>query len=77
MIRLLLRRGGLSVFKGLMSFLGIDCGPVRLPQACVATLSGRRARRKLIRVTGRTAKEVVAQISALATPEVKNTRRDN
>lgn|SRR5512143_1256086 len=50
---------------------------LRLPQACVAILSGRRARRKLIRVTGRTAKEVVAQISALATTEVKNTRRDN
>ena len=48
---------------------------LRLPQACVAILSGRRARRKRIRVTGRTAAEVVAQISTLASSEVKNTRR--
>lgn len=48
---------------------------LRLPQACVAILSGRRARRKLIRVTGRTAKEVVAKISAMTSSEGINTRR--
>ena len=50
---------------------------LRLPQACVAILSGQRARRKLIRVTGRTAAEVMARISTLANSEVKKTRRHN
>ena len=50
---------------------------LRLPQACVAILSGQRARRKLIRVTGRTAAEVVAQITALASPDGRKTRRQN
>jgi uncharacterized protein len=48
---------------------------LRLPQACVAILSGRRARRKRIRVTGRTAAEVVAQIESLASSQGKNSRR--
>ena len=39
---------------------------LRLPQACIAILRGRKSRRKLIRVTGRSAAETVAKIRALA-----------
>jgi uncharacterized protein (TIGR00251 family) len=41
---------------------------LRLPQACVVILSGQRARRKLLRVTGRSAEETIAQIKTLAAP---------
>jgi uncharacterized protein (TIGR00251 family) len=46
---------------------------LRLPQACVVILSGRKARRKLLRVTGRSAEETIAQIKTLAAPA--STRR--
>jgi hypothetical protein len=39
---------------------------LRLPQACVAIISGRSSRRKLIRITGRSAEETIAGIKALA-----------
>jgi len=39
---------------------------LRLPQACVVILSGQKSRRKLIRITGRSAEETVARIKALA-----------
>ncbi|MGO8733553.1 MAG: DUF167 domain-containing protein [Terriglobia bacterium] len=39
---------------------------LRLPQACVTIISGRRSRRKLIRITGRSAEETLAGIKALA-----------
>ena len=39
---------------------------LRLPQACIAIISGQRSRRKLIRITGRSAAETVAGIEALA-----------
>ena len=39
---------------------------LRLPQACVTIISGRKSRRKLIRITGRSAKETLAGIKALA-----------
>jgi uncharacterized protein (TIGR00251 family) len=39
---------------------------LRLPQACVVILSGRKARRKLLRITGRSAEETVGQLKALA-----------
>ena len=39
---------------------------LRLPQACVAIISGQRSRRKLIRITGRPAEETVAGLEALA-----------
>jgi hypothetical protein len=39
---------------------------LRLPQACVTVISGQRSRRKLIRVSGRSAEETVAGIKALA-----------
>jgi len=39
---------------------------LRLPQACVAIISGERSRRKLIRITGRSAAETVAGLEALA-----------
>jgi uncharacterized protein (TIGR00251 family) len=39
---------------------------LRVPQACVVILSGHKARRKLIRVTGRSAEENVTQITKLA-----------
>ncbi len=38
---------------------------LRLPQACVVLLAGGKARRKLIRITGRSAQETIAQIKAL------------
>ena len=39
---------------------------LRLPQASVVILSGQKARRKLLRVTGRSADESIAQIKGLA-----------
>jgi hypothetical protein len=39
---------------------------LRLPQACVAIISGRRSRRKLMRITGHSAEETVMGIKALA-----------
>jgi uncharacterized protein (TIGR00251 family) len=38
---------------------------LRLPQACVTIISGRRSRRKLIRITGHSAEETIAGIKAL------------
>jgi uncharacterized protein len=35
---------------------------LRVPQACVVILSGQKARRKLLRVTGRPAEESIEQI---------------
>jgi hypothetical protein len=43
---------------------------LRLPQACVVILSGHKARRKLLRVTGRSAEESITQIKTLAAPSV-------
>ena len=42
---------------------------LRLPQACVVILSGLKARRKLIRVTGRSAEESIAQIRKAMTSD--------
>jgi hypothetical protein len=39
---------------------------LRLPQACVTIISGQRSRRKLMRITGRSAEQTVASIKALA-----------
>jgi len=39
---------------------------LRLPQACVVILSGQKARRKLLRVTGHSAQETIGQIRKLA-----------
>jgi uncharacterized protein (TIGR00251 family) len=39
---------------------------LRLPQACVVILSGHKSRRKLIRITGRSAAETVAQLKQVA-----------
>jgi len=39
---------------------------LRLPQACVTIISGRKSRRKLIRITGRSAEETLVGIKALA-----------
>ncbi len=39
---------------------------LRLPQACVVILAGRKARRKLLRVTGRSTEETITQIKTLA-----------
>jgi uncharacterized protein (TIGR00251 family) len=39
---------------------------LRIPQACVVILSGKSSRRKLLRVTGRSAEETVAKLQALA-----------
>jgi uncharacterized protein (TIGR00251 family) len=39
---------------------------LRLPQACVVILSGHKSRRKLIRITGRSAQETVVQLKKLA-----------
>lgn len=39
---------------------------LHLPQACVVILTGEKARRKLVRITGRSAEETVTQLQALA-----------
>ena len=39
---------------------------LRLPQACIVILSGQKARRKLIRITGRSSAETIAQLKVLA-----------
>ena len=39
---------------------------LRLPQECVVILSGQKARRKLLRVTGRSAEANIKQIETLA-----------
>ena len=38
---------------------------LRLPQSCVAIVSGQKSRRKLIRITGRSAEETVAGIETI------------
>jgi uncharacterized protein (TIGR00251 family) len=48
---------------------------LRLPQACVVILSGQKARRKLLRVTGRSAGESIAQIETLAAVPAKGRKR--
>ena len=42
---------------------------LRLPQACVAILAGRRARRKLVRITGRSAADTLNHLETLAMKE--------
>ena len=39
---------------------------LRLPQSCVTIVSGQRSRRKLMRITGRSAESTVAVIEAMA-----------
>jgi hypothetical protein len=39
---------------------------LRLPQACVTIVSGQRSRRKLIRITCRSAQETMAALGAMA-----------
>ena len=39
---------------------------LRLPQACIAIMSGHKSRRKLIRITGRSAEETIKQLKELA-----------
>jgi uncharacterized protein len=48
---------------------------LRLPQACVVILSGQKARRKLLRVTGRSADETLAQIKTLAAASGERRKR--
>jgi hypothetical protein len=42
---------------------------LRLPQACVVILSGHKARRKLLRITGRSAEESIEQIKRAVTSD--------
>ncbi len=42
---------------------------LRLPQACVVILSGHKVRRKLLRITGRSAEESIAQIKKTVTSD--------
>jgi len=42
---------------------------LRLPQACVVILSGHKARRKLIRVTGHSAEECIKHIKMAVTSD--------
>jgi len=44
---------------------------LRLPQACVTIISGHKSRRKLIRITGRSAEGTVAGITALVSRDQK------
>lgn len=39
---------------------------LRLPEACVTVLRGEKARRKLVRITGRTAEATVSALQSLA-----------
>ena len=39
---------------------------LHLPQACVAILSGQKSRRKLVRITGHSAQEVISGLNAMA-----------
>lgn len=39
---------------------------LRLPQVCVVILTGKKSRRKLVRVTGRSVEETVAALKRLA-----------
>ena len=48
---------------------------LRLPKASVAILSGQKARRKLLRVTGRSAESSIQQIEALAAASVEGGNR--
>jgi uncharacterized protein (TIGR00251 family) len=38
---------------------------LRLPQACVVIMSGHKSRRKLLRITGHSAEETIAQLKKL------------
>jgi len=38
---------------------------LRLPRACVVILSGEKGRRKLIRITGRSAQETIARLNKM------------
>ncbi len=38
---------------------------LRLPQACIVILAGRKSRRKLLRITGHSAQQVIDQLEAL------------
>ncbi len=44
---------------------------LRLPQACIVILSGQKARRKLLRITGSSAEETVTQIEGLAAASIE------
>jgi hypothetical protein len=46
---------------------------LRLPQACIVILSGRKARRKLLRITGHSVEETIAQIKTLAAASDRRT----
>ena len=48
---------------------------LRVPQVCVVILSGQKARRKLLRVTGRSVEETIAEIKALAAAPVEGRKR--
>jgi uncharacterized protein (TIGR00251 family) len=48
---------------------------LRLPQVCVVILSGQKARRKLLRVTGRSVEETIAEIKALAAASADGRKR--
>jgi N-acetylneuraminate lyase len=47
MVGVLVRHGGNAAIKGMMAFLGLDCGPVRLPQVALTTEQQQRLRQDL------------------------------
>ena len=49
--------------------IGFFARALRLPQSSVVIASGKMARRKLLHVTGRSAKETIEQITSLASPK--------
>lgn len=49
---------------------------LRLPQACVVILSGRKARRKLLRVTGSSPEESIMRIQTAVTSDA-HTKAEN
>jgi uncharacterized protein len=47
---------------------------LRLPQAAIEIVSGSKSRRKLLRVTGRPASEILAELQALASEQAPRRR---
>jgi hypothetical protein len=48
---------------------------LHLPQACVVIMSGHKARRKLLRVTGHSAEDSIAQLYGLAAAPLEGRKR--
>jgi len=50
MIRVMIRSGGLPAFKAAMEFVGVSCGPVRLPLSTLSEADKKKLRQELSRI---------------------------